>query len=121
MKRLRAGWPKLLSLQKLEYEVITAVNGKEALEIYATDRGQIHLVLLDMIIPVMGGEETLRRLLQMRSYAGCSNERFPRARSQTALWPGIADFIQKPFTTGQLGAKITAAQRANVTEDMAGS
>ena len=47
------------------YKVITASNGKEALELYEKHREQVNLVILDLIMPEMGGEECLQALLKM--------------------------------------------------------
>ena len=47
------------------YRVITASNGREALQIYGTKRESISLVILDLSMPEMGGVECLRALLSM--------------------------------------------------------
>jgi PAS domain S-box-containing protein len=44
------------------YKVIIAVNGREALEIYSSHREEIALVILDWIMPEMGGREFLETL-----------------------------------------------------------
>ena len=49
------------------YRVITASNGREALQIYGTERGTISLVILDLSMPEMGGVECLRALLRLDS------------------------------------------------------
>ena len=52
-------------LTKANYRVITASNGKEALELYEKHREEIKLVILDLIMPEMGGGECLLGLLTM--------------------------------------------------------
>ena len=47
-------------LERAGYTVITASNGKEALEIYAREQSDIGLVVLDLIMPQMGGEQMPR-------------------------------------------------------------
>jgi len=47
------------------YSVITASNGREALQIYSSERENISLVILDLFMPEMGGKECLRALLRM--------------------------------------------------------
>jgi two-component system, cell cycle sensor histidine kinase and response regulator CckA len=47
------------------YRVITASNGREALQIYSSERENISLVILDLFMPEMGGKECLRALLRM--------------------------------------------------------
>ena len=56
-------------LTKAGYKVIEARDGKEALEIYRSRHNEIDLVLLDLMMPVMGGEECLRGLLKIKQSA----------------------------------------------------
>ena len=48
-------------LERYGYSVVVAENGKEAVELYRVLADKIDLVLLDMTMPVMGGEETFRQ------------------------------------------------------------
>lgn len=52
-------------LREYGYRVITAANGREALEIYSLERESIKLVILDLFMPEMGGKECLGGLLRM--------------------------------------------------------
>lgn len=52
------------TLQANNYRVLTAENGAEALKVYDRDPAQVNLVILDMMMPVMGGIETLAALRQ---------------------------------------------------------
>ncbi len=47
------------------YEVLTASDGIEALEIYASMKDNINIILLDMSMPNMSGRDTLFRLLEI--------------------------------------------------------
>jgi two-component system, cell cycle sensor histidine kinase and response regulator CckA len=49
-------------LRKGGYTVLTAANGHEALDTYANERDRIALVILDLIMPGMGGKDCLRGL-----------------------------------------------------------
>ena len=49
-------------LQQLGYQVLSAENGLQALEIYRQERDRIDLVILDMLMPGMGGAETFQEL-----------------------------------------------------------
>ena len=49
-------------LETLGYQVLTAVSGREVLEVYERNKSKINLVVLDMIMPEMGGGETFDRL-----------------------------------------------------------
>ena len=56
-------WDFLIeALQKLGYSVLLAENGLDAVEIYENNPGQIDLVLLDMIMPKLGGHTTFHKL-----------------------------------------------------------
>lgn len=52
-------------LEDAGYQVLTARNGEEALEVFATGSEEIDLVILDLVMPRMGGEECLERLLEI--------------------------------------------------------
>jgi len=103
------------ALERLGYQVLTATNGREAVELFAADPDRIQIVLLDMTMPVMGGEEALRRLLEIRpNLPVLAMSGFHEREAKQRFGAGIAGFVQKPFTAGQLAIKLTAARRAAV-------
>jgi CheY-like chemotaxis protein len=103
------------ALERLGYQVLTATNGREAVELFASDPDRVQIVLLDMMMPVMGGEEALRRLLEIRpSLPVLAMSGFHEREAKQRFGAGIAGFVQKPFTAGQLAIKLTAARRATV-------
>jgi two-component system, cell cycle sensor histidine kinase and response regulator CckA len=53
------------TLENAGYSVIACKNGKEALEIYRTARARVALVILDLIMPEMGGRQCLQELLKI--------------------------------------------------------
>jgi CheY-like chemotaxis protein len=52
-------------LENANYKVIIAADGQEALELYNQRKDEISLVLLDLIMPVMGGDRCLGELLAL--------------------------------------------------------
>ena len=52
-------------LQELGYKVISARSGDEAIQIYERNADKIDLIVMDMIMPGMGGGETFDRLKAM--------------------------------------------------------
>jgi hypothetical protein len=60
-------------LKSRGYEVLLAADGIEALDIYRREWGTIALVVLDMIMPRLGGLETFRRLTGMDRKARSSS------------------------------------------------
>ncbi len=49
-------------LENLNYKVLTALNGLEAIDIFKANKGIVDLVLIDVIMPVMGGIDAVRYL-----------------------------------------------------------
>ena len=96
------------NLEKLGYKVITARNGKEAVELYKKNQGNIDIVVLDMIMPEMGGGETYDKLMEINPdvkvilSSGYSIE----GQASEILKRGCDGFIQKPFRMKQLSRKI---------------
>jgi CheY-like chemotaxis protein len=99
------------TLGSLGYRILTARNGFDALARYEQDRGEIALVVLDLIMPEMGGVETFRRIraidpaarvLVSSGYAG-------DGRLEVLLAEGAAGFLQKPYRLGTLAAAIRQA------------
>ncbi|MFN4261418.1 MAG: PAS domain S-box protein [Gemmataceae bacterium] len=81
------------------YQVMTATQGKEAVELYAQMGQNIHVVITDMIMPVMDGGATIRSLRtlnpQVRIIAASGlNDSLPEDPTQL----GVADILSKPFT-----------------------
>jgi two-component system cell cycle sensor histidine kinase/response regulator CckA len=97
------------SLTGLGYNIIEAQNGKEAIEIVKTMGGTIDLVILDLIMPVMGGEETLARLKEIAPHIkviiatgfGVSESLQDVFRNK-----GVEGFINKPFNITELSRII---------------
>ena len=52
-------------LEKSGYSVLTAGSGKEGIEVYAQHKSDIALVILDLIMPEMGGKQCLEELLKI--------------------------------------------------------
>ncbi len=52
-------------LEKIGYTVLLASNGKEGVEVFEQSQEEIDLVLLDMIMPEMGGKECLLLLRKL--------------------------------------------------------
>ncbi|MFM1847742.1 MAG: hypothetical protein RL417_1216 [Pseudomonadota bacterium] len=96
-----------LSLQHLGYSVEVASSGLEALEKYS-EPDAFDLVLLDMLMPELSGEETFFKLkaldpnLGVLVISGYSSER----SVHNILDNGGRDFLQKPFTIDELSRKV---------------
>ena len=95
-------------LKRLGYNVLTANNGKEALELYTTRQDEIGCIILDMIMPDQHGGETYDRLKQENEHikvllsSGYSMD----GQASEILKRGCNGFIQKPFTMEKLSGKL---------------
>ncbi|MBM3302472.1 MAG: response regulator, partial [Deltaproteobacteria bacterium] len=91
-------------LTKAGYEVITASNGKEALEAYQIRSDEIALVLLDLIMPEMGGKQCLEGLLSLDPSVKVVIASGYSAYGPTkeALAAGAKGFVNKPYDIWQM-------------------
>jgi signal transduction histidine kinase len=101
-------------LKSRGFEVLVAGDGVAALEVYRQEWGKIGLVLLDMIMPRLGGLETCRRLLGMDRNArvlicsGYSNSQ----QAQEAIKEGALGLLPKPFDMRELIAWVEKGLRS---------
>jgi hypothetical protein len=98
------------ALKAYGYRVIPAANAGEALLVCERERGRIHLVLTDVVMPNVSGRELANRL----------GERWPGIKTlfmsgytdNVVMHHGVleegADFIQKPFSPEELAGKVRA-------------
>lgn len=100
-----------LRLRKLGYDVLTAADGKEALD--AIRNGNPDLVLLDLLIPFMNGAEVCEQIKNDKTLKHIPIILFT-AHSDTmtiekAKILGADDYITKPFDPDELIAKVDKA------------
>jgi two-component system, cell cycle sensor histidine kinase and response regulator CckA len=86
-------------LTRAGYTVVTASNGKEALERYETSRENISLVILDLIMPEMSGKKCLEKLLKINPKAKIviASGYNANHESDNFLKAGAKDFVNKPY------------------------
>ncbi len=92
------GLGKIL-LSRIGYRVFTAREGSEALEIYRKNMGEIDIVILDLVMPGMGGMETFQRLKQLDPGVKVlvSTGHTSDSQIRDMLAQGCQGLIQKPF------------------------
>jgi CheY-like chemotaxis protein len=104
-----------------EYEVVTALDGKEALERAAVDRPD--LILMDIMMPRMNGLEACRRIRALPAtrsvpiVLATSNRR--KAIRQEAWESGCDDFLTKPTDWPELFNRIRAHLRPRTDSEKA--
>lgn len=97
-------------LQRMGYQTLMAKSGTEALKIYQQNKGKIILVILDMIMPEMGGGETYDRLKAINPEIKVllSTGYSMNGQATDILNRGCNGFIQKPFNMKELSHKIVS-------------
>ncbi len=98
------------ALENAGYDVITASDGREALD--KVSQFDISLVLLDIIMPGLDGYEVLEHMRQYEDIpvimlSGIGEE----TTKIDTLTLGADDYIAKPFSVGELLARIQAKLR----------
>ena len=95
-------------LEKMGYTVLTAGNGKEAIDVYKKKKDKIDIVILDMIMPDMNGGHTFDRMKEIKTSVKVilSSGYSIDGKATEILKRGCDSFIQKPFDMKQLSRKI---------------
>ena len=95
-------------LERLGYDVLEAPGGRQALDLYARAWKTIDLVVLDMIMPDLGGSEVYDGLKKINPQAKVilSSGYSINGRAAEILERGCNGFIQKPFDLSTLSMKI---------------
>jgi PAS domain S-box-containing protein len=96
-------------LEKLGYTVLKAYNGTEAVDIFKANHDKIKMVILDIIMPDLGGGAVYDKIksinpdVKVLLSSGYSVD----GQAIELLERGCDGFMQKPFTMEELSGKIT--------------
>jgi nitrogen-specific signal transduction histidine kinase/ActR/RegA family two-component response regulator len=95
-------------LERFGYKVLTAVDGESALDLYRREQDRIDLVVLDLIMPGMGGKRCLEELLKANArarvlIASGYSDTVP-IKETVAL--GAKNFIGKPYEIRKMLAMV---------------
>ena len=106
------------NLRTDNYEVITASNGREAIEIFSSQ--PIDLLLLDVMMPELDGFETCERIREYSSVPiimlTAKGDEKDRVRG---LDLGADDYVTKPFSATELLARVRAVfRRAKISSNI---
>ncbi|MFZ0240061.1 MAG: PAS domain S-box protein [Desulfobacterales bacterium] len=95
-------------IEKMGYDVIYTGKGAEALTLYAEHKNNIDLVVLDLIMPGMGGGETFDGLKKIDSEVKVllSSGYCIDGQAREIMNRGCRGFIQKPYNLEALSQKI---------------
>jgi len=95
-------------LEKLGYQVLPVMSGEEAVKVYKKNKDRIDMVILDMIMPGLGGGETYDHIkninpdVKVLLSSGYSMNR----EAAEILKRGCNGFIPKPFDIKKLSSKV---------------
>lgn len=95
-------------VEKIGYRVLSAKNGKEAIDLVKHFEGQIDLALLDIILPDIDGKEifkTIKKIRPQLKVIVCSGYEF-NGTAKEILEQGADNFIQKPFKKAEFSKII---------------
>jgi DNA-binding response OmpR family regulator len=97
-------------LESEQYEVLTATDGRAALDLARTS--QPDLVVLDVMLPILDGLEVCRQLRQFSdAYVIMLTARAEEIDTILGLTVGADDYLTKPFSPRELVARIKALLR----------
>lgn len=99
-------------IEKERYEVISAYSGTEA--ILLIEKNSIDLILLDLMLPGLSGEEVIKRIKNIPIIV--ISAKISTEDKVNVLTIGANDYITKPFDTNELLARIKVQLRTNKRE-----
>lgn len=103
-------------LEYLDFRVIMAINGKDAFDIYTKQKGDIHLIITDLVMPEMDGETFIQAIQPLNPHLKViAISGYPLAQKVNDLHQkGIAAFVQKPFTIKKMSSVISSVLQREV-------
>ena len=107
-------------LRDAGYEVVTAQSGFECLDLFRASPRTFDLVLLDLSMPLMNGEETFHRLRALRPDVRvmlCTGY-VHQERLNHMLEAGLCGFLQKPIGAKEYVASVRAALAGAAISDL---
>jgi len=106
-------------LESFGFGVLEARDGKEAVDLFRERSGGIDLVLLDMMMPRMTGEEAFAEIRRIAPSARAVlvSGYDERGRIGEIVASGFSGFLQKPFRRRDLGRMVAEALRSLPRED----
>ncbi|HQU45289.1 MAG TPA: PAS domain S-box protein, partial [Pirellulales bacterium] len=95
-------------LESVGFEVLTATSGTEAVEMFARRPKEIDLVLMDMTMPHMNGEETFAQLREIdpKVLVVMASGYSEHEATSHIVSKNLAGFLQKPYRAADLVAKL---------------
>lgn len=104
----------VINLKRAGYDIVEAVNGDSALEIYEKEQGNFDVAVLDIMMP--GENDGFSVCKKLREKNGTIGIILLTARTQemdkvSGLMMGADDYVTKPFSPSELVARVDAVYR----------
>ena len=95
-------------LSNFGYTVLTAPDGESALDLYREEEEHIDLIILDLIMPGMGGTQCLEELMKInpRARVLIASGHFPDESTEMILKTNAKGFITKPYELREMLKRI---------------
>jgi PAS domain S-box-containing protein len=101
------------TLERQGYTIIPARDGQEAVEVFAEKKDRIDLVMLDAVMPRMGGKEAAARIAALKpGQKFLFTSGYPADKgvaNGTFILPPEVHFIQKPYAAADLARAVRKA------------
>ena len=99
------------ALERCGYQVLQATNGREGVDLFALRRAEIVLVLLDLTMPEMDGEQAFAELQQLEPNVRVllSSGYDEGTTTRPRFGDSLAGFVPKPFTAHELTEAVRRA------------
>ena len=113
------------ALESKGLKVLTAGNGKDALELLGKDQDAVSIILLDMMMPIMDGYETARRIREMNHYRSIPiialTAKAMKGDRAQCIEAGASDYLSKPIDLQQLTSllRVWLSVKPEKTTDIA--
>ncbi len=106
-------------LRKYGYNILTARNGREAVELFRAVPREIDLVMLDLTMPVLAGDLAVDELRAIRGDIRIlATSGFASEDARERFGPAIDGFLAKPYRSSQLAEAVhTVLSRSTTAEE----
>jgi two-component system cell cycle sensor histidine kinase/response regulator CckA len=101
----------MIVLRKYGYEILSAADGEEAVNLFPSKQSEIDLVILDLTMPRLSGRDTFRKLREIRpDIPIIISSGYPVEMDPFTTEVGSAPngFVQKPFEVSELARTVRA-------------
>lgn len=110
------------ALEVLGYQVVQATNGRDAVDVFEKFDGHIDLLLTDIIMPLMNGQELAHQLLSRSPHLKILfTSGYPSNQlAENAEFAGRSEFVEKPYLTDEVALVVRKLLNDRTRSDVVG-